>query len=548
MKLEELRKKLILLSLTTSLLLTSGCSNTSNVSTTSTTTEISTTEIQEEISTELSEEDLRAIELEEYKEFFNNFPVDYKIEDYLITDEEINQIISNANTKKECDFQWDEDSLKLRNLIINNSREYVQNHPEFQACFTEYGNAETRNSCGLELIGVIDSLKDCTNDINEDICRMQTLKIVVGNIGNNFGYYNDEENLIVISVDNIKLDAEEYGLDWEEELRITLMHEINHMRERTCDCRLGKGDETLSINYQSAVSLLDEAPAESEIYNLERIYYDNYNTSDYVNVLERDKEGFLLLPILMENKNIDEYYNAIFDSDINSFCNFFNAENPDEIKDLYRIIYSLDSTLNRSEFPNRYFGENISDGYTRGDLLDAVGYDYKKQTFKIALQNLINYTENNEDFSLKDNLILLYIIRDEIVAGTYDMEAIEDDNGEVESYIYKIDKNFIYDITSLNNKYIEYLCFKYNVTMEDISNLSLEIDLTIHDIEYYSDREYSKCFRYTYVHDFCKNFPLIEPFMRSKDIMYCNQYNHLLEGNVEYYDESDKNLSYNINQ
>lgn len=548
MKLEELRKKLAILSLITSLLLTSGCSNTSNVSITSTTTEINTTETQEEISTELSKEDLRAIELEEYKEFFNNFPVDYKIEDYLITDEEINQIISNANTKKECDFEFDGDYDNIRNLIINNSREYVQNHPEFQGYFTEYGNAETRCSCNFELIHAIESLKDSTNDVNEDICHMQTLKIVVGNIGNNFGYYNDEENLIVISIDYIKLYAEEKGLDWEEELRITLMHEINHMREFTCDCRLEKGDQTLSIDYQSAVSLLDEAPAESEIYNLERIYYDNYDTSNYTNVLEREGEGFLLLPILMENKNIDDYYNAIFDSDINNFCNFFNAQNPDEIKDLYRIIYSLDSTLNRSEFPNRYFGENISDGYTRGDLLDAVGYDYKKQTFKIALQNLINYTENNEDFSLKDNLILLYIIRDEIVTGTYDMEAIEDDNGEVESYIYKIDKNFINDITSLNNKYIEYLCFKYNVTMEDIDNLSLEISLTIHDIEYYSNGEYSKCFKYTYAYDFCKKFPLIEPFMRSKDNMYCNRYNNLLEGNVEYYDESNINLTYNMNQ
>lgn len=545
MKLKELRKKLALLSLTTSLLFSTGCSNLENTRNTNTTTENNTTEIEKQVSTELSEEDLKKLELQEYKDFFDNFQINYKIEDYLITDEEIDQIISNANTKKECDFKWDKDSDSLQELIRNNSYEYVQNHPEFQDGFLECDDEEVNASFWIALGRAIDSLKDSTNNINEDACRMQTLKIVVGNIDDDstLAYYDDEENLIVISIDNIKSRAKVNGIDFKQSLFYTLKHEINHVRELSCDCRLKKGDQILSIDYQDVISFLDEAPAESELYNYNLNKIDYYNSYYYTYPFERNGEALLFVPILMENKNIDEYYNAIFDSDINSFCKFFNAKTPDEIKDLYKIIYCIDSTFNRSDFSDKYFDEDKSYPGTYGELEEAIGYDYKTQIFKTALQNLINYTENNEDISLKDNLILLNIIRNTIMDGSYIVDKIQN-----KEYRFKIDKSFFEDVKNLNDKYIEYLCSKYNVSKEDIDYLSIDIDLAIYDIEHYSCCEYDKCDDYSYTKDFCKKFPLIEVFCRNLDFGTII-FNVLEKENIEYYDnDKEKTHTYNTNQ
>lgn len=248
MKLKELRKKLAILSLTTSLLFNTGCLNLENSN--NTTTEDNTTEIEEQASTELSEEELKELQLQEYKDFFNNFEINYKIEDYLITDEEIDQIIKNSKTKKECDFKWDKSAISLTDLIINNSHEYVKNHSKYKDCF-KYDN-ESSHYISNALYMAIESLKDSTNNTDEDACRMQTLKVVVDNTIDDycFGTYDDDENLIAISIDNIKSYAEEEKIDWQRKLYTVVYHEINHVRQESCYCRLEKGDPVSSISYQ----------------------------------------------------------------------------------------------------------------------------------------------------------------------------------------------------------------------------------------------------------------------------------------------------------
>lgn len=289
------------------------------------------------------------------------------------------------------------------------------------------------------------------------------------------------------------------------------------------------------------IDFLTESSAESEIYNSNKAYYDN--SYYYSGEFSLENEAILLLPILMENKNIDEYYNAIFDSDINSFCNFFNAKTPDEIKDLYRIIYCLDSIVFRSDFEDKYFND---DTYTRGDLKNAIGYDYEIQIFKTTLQNLINYTENNNDFTLKENLILLYMIRDKIVYVAHQTEERIDNNGDT-YYVHMFSRDFSNSIKYLNDKYIEYLCFKYNVTMGYIDSISFEIDKAIRDIQCYSYREFYECDNFEYTENFCNKFPLVVPFERNHLSTYDYRFwNELQEGkNIEYYDDKDKNLTYN---
>ena len=58
---------------------------------------------------------------------------------------------------------------------------------------------------------------------------------------------------------------------------------------------------------------------------------------------------------------------------------------------------------------------------------EDIGYAYRTQIFAMSLARLSEYTVNNDDFTLIDNLLMFNIIKNKIVANAYIYEEIGDE-------------------------------------------------------------------------------------------------------------------------
>ena len=93
-----------------------------------------------------------------------------------------------------------------------------------------------------------------------------------------------------------------------------------------------------------------ESSAESYLKN--KVYNDSilYSDYDYNYYFERMDEAFiLLLGLCHEGGDIDNYYNSIFESDLDKFYEFCGAETEKEKLQVNNILYSIDSRYARSD-------------------------------------------------------------------------------------------------------------------------------------------------------------------------------------------------------
>lgn len=536
------KSKILAYMLAGSLLFNSGCSKVddSNINNNYPFTEV-TNELDTTI---LSLENIKDREANEYLSFFDNFKVNYRLENHLITDKELDSIIAAANTKKSCNYTFNGDFEALESRIDQNTLEYVKNHPEFRTYFSlsDKDDYQIRLYFREVLYECLETLEEQSNDINEDIHRFQSLKIVIDDNPNTsdlelskiLGYYDHKDNLIVIHINTLKKiieNKEIYTLDanydFKTLLKAVMRHELNHASQSICDCRKSKGDNVPYL-YDHYVSLLVEASAESYLYNYSSDFnLENFEYYDYLYEDERQFESLLFLMVLLNRTDINDYYDAILDADLNSFFAFFNAYTIDEKKTLLKIIYEMDARLGRNDFKSDYYGRKSGENIKKDvDLL--LSFPYLSEICRISLGNMVRYTEENDDFSLIDNLVMLEIIKNAVVREAYVYDYMEDGKR-----IRVYDETFVNEITTLVNKYYEYLAFEYNVPLSEIEELDLIVSTTVNDIDKYyaGDIKYIKDI--DHVEALITRFPLI------KAIMY-NAFNYK-EYNV-FIEESSKEI------
>ena len=90
--------------------------------------------------------------------------------------------------------------------------------------------------------------------------------------------------------------------------------------------------------------------------------------------------------------------------------------------------------------------------------IDAIDYDYKIEIFGIIINNLINYTNNNKDFTLKDKLTIFNVLRNLVVSQNID---------------------------ELCNIYINFLSNHYKTTTITIINMLNDKEITDYTIALY---------------------------------------------------------------
>lgn len=219
------------------------------------------------------EEDIKQNDYSEYINYFSNYEVHYNFEKYLLKEKEINNILSSYDESK-CKYKYDYeyDILSLIKIINDNSTKYIKQNKQYTSSFmNDMSLKETDEELFFEQFNfeiyleytLMQLIGKATNDLNEDIHKMQDLKIVFGNTHEIYeqepedyyvlGYYDNSRNIIVLSRENIKIAAEIRNTTFEYVLYDTLIHEINHMRQYKCDCI--KGTEIISYdeNYISTL-------------------------------------------------------------------------------------------------------------------------------------------------------------------------------------------------------------------------------------------------------------------------------------------------------
>lgn len=466
----------------------------------------------------------------EYVKYFESLDVEYKTFESSLSDEEILNIAKQAKINKDCTFSYDGNLSNLEEKIEDNSFIFCSNNKDFIPIFLQSSDdsniSEIKKVCIDSFNVVIEKfIKESTNDLDEDICHMQTLSIVLGDtskIEEKFYDFNsdiipacyiDEENVIVIDyqacLNAFKKDSYSNIVN---NLSLTLEHELNHFKTRMCLCREQYNQYT-SIDYNPPfVCFMSESSAESALYNLEENNnYEEVESWNYAYIQERQAESLLfLLALFNEDVIISDYYNAIFDTNFKKIYEFFELETKEDYLDFYHILFNIDASFGRNSALSEYFNKDLSSINERKKI---VGYSHRNEIFNRTLAKMAEYTLNHNDFSLEENLILLNFIKFTVLDGAYYLNKLNND-----SYDKIFEKEFSENFWNSNMKYIEFLSNHFNIEVDKIEDE--ESSITRASI-LFSDK----------LESLFAKFPLLKPMLITSDYFYSALYEEFIDKN-----------------
>ena len=161
---------------------------------------------------------------------------------------------------------------------------------------------------------------------------------------------------------------------------------------------------------------------------------------------------------------MDDYYNAIYNQDMDAFFNFFSADSIEEKREIFRVIYAMDAVSKRNSYVRSLVGLKTS--YDEEDY-DAVALDIKNleyiTIFKITINNLIDYNINNSDLTLEDNILLYKMITMLISESAFKVESISD--GKKVYYLYD---EFVDQYQVIQDNFLQTLSTIYSISTDEI--------------------------------------------------------------------------------
>lgn len=324
---------------------------------------------------------------------------------------------------------------ELISIIKNNSIDYIGNNIEYTLGFINIDDINKEHNVDQVMIQSIfkDALSDIlSNNTSKDLCVLKDLKVVISysTENNNCLEYKKEDNLIIIYPNN----------NWEE-IKYAIKLELNKIRIDNCNCQ---------NNNLFTYNTLNNASVISELYNTNK-------TDVFISNDDIKKEALILtLGLFHDELNINDYYKAIFNNDIEALYKFCGANNEEDIYKLNKILYAMDNNID---------------------------YNYKVDIFGIIINNLINYTTNNKDFNLKDNLTIFNALKN------------------------IIGNNSSQDTEELCNIYVSFLSSHYKQTTTTIINMLNDNEITNYTIALY---------------DICNNFEKSDK-VNTFDLFYSNK-------------------------
>lgn len=376
----------------------------------------------------------------QYYDYFNDLEFTYNYQEKYITREEIDALIAENKQIEACTYVFDGDIESITSSIKENSSN--------NSFFTQT-NIDILNRL-LKKIYL-----NSKSDKNEDFHKLSTIKIAYGHSEENYvAFFDEDTNTLYLDKEYIELIAEQEVISSSYYLEYLLEHELDHVRQVLCDCN--KDVKNTKVAYGEYISFILESSAESSIYNeLNQNYKIDYGYPD-----ERIKESEILLLGLFNNDSLDNYYEAIYDVNLEELYSYLDLSD-EEVYDFYNILYSIDGSLCRNDLPYEIFPD-VED-VTYGELKSEIGYAYKQNLFKMVIMRMLKYNSENK-LSLEDNLALYYLVKNIIFCDCFYYEETEDK-------IIKVYPEEIEEMIAMNDKYLEYLAKKYHKSIEDIREI-----------------------------------------------------------------------------
>lgn len=361
-------------------------------------------------------------------------------------------------------------------------------------------------------------------DNDEDLCKMRNLKVLLDtgtqvynkSGGTTLARYDEEINSIIIYLDGFlhgyssKNSDEVYSMEENdsiplenyEMLKVSVLHEINHIRQNICDDRKkisGQLNDTISYDNDVITSLL-ESSAESSIYteggmdfNPEYDSNNYYNSNTYTQERSFENELFLL-SITDNDKKLDDYYASIFNSDIEGLINYFDLKGDNDIKAFLNILKQYDAINLRNNLAIYIDSDIVKESnFVLPRAINAIGRNWKLDLLRLSLRNLINYNLENKKKLSKEEIvtlekIILYQVCD--YACTYETDIngnlkIGSDSDVIATY----DKSFVNQFIELENKFNNYIMESYNMSSTEYMVLSNKVNKIVSNM--YSKTRYN---------------------------------------------------------
>lgn len=354
------------------------------------------------------------------------------------------------------------------------------------------------------------------DSVNDDYCLLQNTKIKIDKIKEEevLAKYSYYENLITIDYDKIKVDYDtnmysstKEVLSFFDRLTQIIRHEVNHARQKACNCRIDAGQICSGIGYNELfVNNLTEASAESETYSKEVNEFSGGYTLNEVHSYPNERKNQALLLMMAMFKpgfEIENYYDAIFSSDLKEFHKIFNLKSKEDYETFYRIYMALN-----------LLDEKCTLKDVDGDYKEFVGNDYKIDIFKIVTKDLI-IKINDEDLELTDSLNLYSIIKSVIL---FNERVVTTNVEEIKNREYLYDKEFLEKIGIINNVFYSFVCNKYEISQVELENIIFDYSF-VNDsnfIFYYHEGGISQSEEeITKIEEFVNKFPMI------KELLFC---------------------------
>lgn len=387
----------------------------------------------------------------DYVEYFKEFHVAYAYEAFYSSQVIVDSILDGVtkDSESKCSYKGSTDVDQLVEKIKRNSESAVLKNNDFSSFF---GLSSTLDSCFEKALN--STISGASNNINEDICRMQTLSIYFANLPTGtISEYDEKENAIKFSKNFLLEVKSQLGalapmmsddLLYYSVMPGLLRHTFNHVRSFKCNCN--KNQTISSFKYEEDndyVPFYLESSAENQISDI------STSASVLSYSKEKDYEKMLLTLALFTGNNVDDFYNSINDTDYEAFWNFFGAKEKEDIYELFKIIYAMDASLGRNSLPNKVREQtevHLSDK-------DIIGNSFRNDLFRITLKNLVEYTDSSKDFTLSDNILIYNIIKSTL----YKRAAKDWDKNE--------------DFCSLESKYFKYVSTHYGVSQKEIDTV-----------------------------------------------------------------------------
>lgn len=489
--------------------------------------------------TQNTQTELKALGLEYYK-FFDKYKVKYLHPEYLASDNSIEELKETMYNEKECNYINYDNPPKIMNRIKENTNDFitaigdydyinaidVSNLSDSFVDSTTYYNYQKLTSFINDII--YDEVQKLvsgklTGDNNEDLCKMYDLKVLLDtgtqvynkSGGTTLARYDEETNCIIIYLDaflhgyNAKNHNETYSMEENDSiplenyeiLKLSILHEINHMRQNICDDRKTRGQLNDTISYDNdVITSLLESSAESSIYteggmdfNPKYDVNNYYKSNTYTQEKSFENELFLL-SITDNNKTIDDYYASIFNSDIKGLIDCFDLKNDNDIKAFLNILKQYDAINLRNNLAIYIDSDIVKESnFVLPRAINAMGRNWKLDLLRLSLRNLINYNLENKKKLSKEEIvtlekIILYQVCD--YACTYETNLNGklkiDSSGDV---ITTYDKSFVNQFIELENKFNNYIMKSYNMSSTEYMILSNKVNKIVSNM--YSKTRYN---------------------------------------------------------